>query len=93
MRGQTIWEIWFGRDKQLFDHITTTREGVIMKVWTQVRQYLVLGWEKFREKIQRGKLTKDKACFLFTKEYGDNECLCSLLNDELQVLFEPFGIV
>jgi hypothetical protein len=93
LRGQTTWEIWFTRDKQLFDQVQTSREGTVMKIWTQIRQYLVIGWSKYRDKIRQGKLTREKAWFLFTKDYGDDECISSLIDDKLLIPYKPFGLI
>jgi hypothetical protein len=64
-----------------------------MKAWTQIRQYLVLGWNKYRDRIQQGKLTRAKAWSLFTKDYGGDACVCSLVNDKILIPYKPCGLI
>jgi hypothetical protein len=72
IRGYAIFEIWYSRDKLMYDDLCSTPHGMIMTIWAQIQPYFNIGWEKYKKKIASGKLTADRAWFLFTKDYGDN---------------------
>jgi hypothetical protein len=89
----TIWEIWYGGDRLMFDALPTTRYGIVMLIWTQICQYFFIGWDGYKEKILAGKMTQARAWFLFTRDYGQAECLFYLEDDILRVLYTPFGVL
>jgi hypothetical protein len=37
IRGHTVWEIWYCTDRLMFDAASTTREGVVISIWTKLR--------------------------------------------------------
>jgi hypothetical protein len=76
----------------MFDDSRTTRERVITMIWTQIRQYFYIGWEQYKEKVMAGKLSKARAWFLFTAEYGQDTCLFSLEDSVLRVPYKAYGV-
>jgi hypothetical protein len=77
----------------MFDASPTSREGVVMKIWAQLRQYFFIGWEQYQEKVIAGKLTTARAWYLFTCDYGKEECLFWLEDCKLRVPYKPFGVL
>jgi hypothetical protein len=67
----------------MFDASPTTRHGIVMLIWVQLRHYFIIGWDGYKEKITAGKLLRAKAWSLFTQDYGYDNCLFMLEDDIL----------
>jgi hypothetical protein len=93
IRGHTVWELWYGRDRLMFDASPTSRYGIVMLIWSQTRQYFLMGWNGYKEKILSGKLSQAEAWRLSTRDYGHDECLFSLDKETLRVPYSLFGVL
>jgi hypothetical protein len=77
----------------LHNRSTVPYSKMVNSIWAQIHPYFAIAWEKYLKKVESGKLTAERAWFLFTKDYGDDSCICSLVGKKLVVPFKPFGIV
>jgi hypothetical protein len=87
--GQANWEIWKTRSKWIHKNCRSAPTEIIISIWSQVRQYLIIAWAEYMSQVDNSKLSIDKAESSFRKDFGSIHKLWLIDATTLQVRYTP----
>lgn len=81
--GTALWYIWIARNEETRQNQHVIEYTTKIKIWHEAQLYLKTEWKPRKIQCHTGKLTEEKATYLFQFDFGTSEFFYKSVDTEL----------